>query len=131
MPPSSRVPGSGPAGPRRRVDPTAGRQALDQWLATGSADRAVVALAVRYTLDELAARHPGRSTEVRVPPFAAVQCISGPRHTRGTPPNVVESDPRTWLALATGGLRWAEAVADGRVRASGERSDLSDLLPLT
>jgi Bacterial SCP ortholog len=65
-----------------------------------------------------------------VPPYAVVQCIPGPRHTRGTPPNVVEADPLTWVALATGRLGWAEAAHDGRVRASGERADLSALLPL-
>jgi uncharacterized protein (TIGR03083 family) len=78
----------------------------------------------------LADRHPGRSVELRVPPYAAVQCVTGPRHTRGTPPNVVETDPVSWLRLATGRLEWAVAVRDGRVRASGERADLSALLPL-
>jgi hypothetical protein len=67
---------------------------------------------------------------VRVPPFGAVQCVEGPRHTRGTPPNVVETDAATWLALVTGGLGWGEAVTSGRVRASGSRADLSALLPL-
>jgi hypothetical protein len=76
-------------------------------------------------------RAPGRSVEVRVPPFAAVQCVSGARHTRGTPPAVVETDAVTWIALATGELAWADAVHDGRVHASGERSDLSEWLPLT
>jgi hypothetical protein len=86
--------------------------------------------AVRFLLDSLAQRAPGRAVEVRVPPYAAVQCVAGPRHTRGTPPNVVETDPATWLALATGRLDWAAAVAAGRVRASGPRSDLSAYLPL-
>lgn len=86
--------------------------------------------AVRHLLDELAARAPGRAVEVRVPPFAAVQCVAGPRHTRGTPPNVVETDPRTWLELATGRLSWSAALAEGRVSASGTRADLSGLLPL-
>ena len=122
---------SDPAGRvRRRVDPQAGRAALQGWQQTGTAERAALALAVRWTLDELAVRHPGRSTEVRVPPFGAVQCVEGPRHTRGTPPNVVETDPQTWLLLVTGALPWADAVADGRVHAGGERSDLSALLPL-
>jgi hypothetical protein len=75
-------------------------------------------------------RAPGTSVELRVPPLAAVQCVPGPRHTRGTPPNVVETDAGTWLALATGGLGWGEAVSSGAVRASGERSDLSAWLPL-
>lgn len=68
--------------------------------------------------------------EVRVPPFAAVQCIEGPRHTRGTPPNVIETDPKTWLELATGRLQWTDAVATGRVSASGARADLSRWLPI-
>ncbi len=87
--------------------------------------------AVRYLLDLLAERAPGRAVEVRVPPYAAVQCVAGPRHTRGTPPNVVETDPVTWIRLATGRLTWAEAAADGRISASGVRADLSELLPLT
>lgn len=78
----------------------------------------------------LADRYPGHAVEMRVPPFAAVQCVPGPRHTRGTPPNVVETDPVTWLRLATGRVGWAAATASGRVRASGDRSDLSGLLPL-
>ena len=86
--------------------------------------------AVRFLLEELGARSPGRTVEVRVPPYGAVQCIAGPRHTRGTPPNVVELDPDAWVALATGAMSWAEARGAGRVRASGERADLSALLPL-
>lgn len=92
--------------------------------------RAQLAAAVRLSLRALAANAPGRSVEVRVPPFAAVQCIAGPRHTRGTPPNVVETDPRTWLELATGRLQWTDAVAAGRVSASGTRADLSHWLPI-
>jgi hypothetical protein len=84
--------------------------------------------AVRALLADLAARAPGRSVEVRVPPYGAVQAVAGPRHTRGTPPNVVETDPTTWVLLATGRLAWADAVAAGRVRASGIRADLSDYL---
>lgn len=86
--------------------------------------------AVRYLLGLLAARAPGRAVEVRVPPYAAVQCVSGPRHTRGTPPNVVETDPVTWISLAAGRLTWAEATGGGRVAASGARADLSAFLPL-
>ena len=86
--------------------------------------------ATRFLLEELAARAPGRSVEVRVPPHGAVQCVAGPRHTRGTPPNVVETDPATWLRLATGSMAWDEAVGSGRLHASGERADLSPLLPL-
>jgi hypothetical protein len=68
--------------------------------------------------------------EVRVPPYGAIQCVQGPRHTRGTPPNVVETDPLTWVRLATGRVAWAEAVRSGRVIASGIRTDISDLLPI-
>ena len=85
---------------------------------------------VTYLLDLLAADAPGRAVEVRVPPYAAVQCVEGPRHTRGTPPNVVEMDPVTWVLLATRRLSWADAAAAGRVSASGPRADLSKLLPL-
>jgi hypothetical protein len=92
--------------------------------------RAVLRAAVTYTLGLLASRAPGRTVEVRVPPFAAVQCIAGPRHTRGTPPNVVETDPLTWLELAAGELSWPAAVASGRVRASGQRADISAYLPV-
>jgi len=85
---------------------------------------------VRFTLEELADVAPGNSVEVRVPPDGAVQAVAGPRHTRGTPPNVVETDPQTWLELATGALTWPDALASGRVHASGERADLADWLPL-
>lgn len=88
------------------------------------------AMAVRYLLQLLAERAEGNTVEVRVPPFGAVQAIEGPRHTRGTPPNVVEMDAATWLRLATGGGSWSEAVAEGRVSASGTRADLSDYLPI-
>jgi hypothetical protein len=95
-----------------------------------TADRTVLRDAVRALLATLAERAPGRSVEVRVPPFGAIQCGGGPRHTRGTPPNVVETDPLTWLELATGRRSWQEAVKAGKVRASGTRSDLSIYLPL-
>lgn len=93
-------------------------------------DRTALRDAVRLLLAELARRVPGRSVEVRVPPFGAVQCVAGPRHTRGTPPNVVETDAVTWVLLATGRLPWSAAVASGRVRASGVRTDLSVHLPV-
>jgi len=93
-------------------------------------DRPVLRDAVRALLTALAQRAPGRSVEVRVPPYGAVQCVPGPRHTRGTPPNVVEMDPRSWLELATGRSDWSGALADGRIRASGVRADLSPYLPL-
>ena len=92
--------------------------------------RAALRAAVRYSLGLLAEQVPGRTVEVRVPPFAAVQCVPGPRHTRGTPPNVVETDPLTWLDLASGRLGWEAALAGGRLRASGQRADLAGYLPL-
>ncbi len=92
--------------------------------------RGTVATAVRYALEELAARAPGRSVEVRVPPHGAVQCVAGPVHRRGTPPSVVETDAATWLAVCEGDLAWADALAAGRVSASGERAALEAWLPL-
>ena len=111
---------------RAAVDP------VRAWLA-GDAEqppRAVVGAAVKTSTRWLAQQVPGRSVEVRVPPHVAVQCIEGPRHTRGTPPNVIETDAATWLRLATGQQTWDEAVAEGRVTASGNRADLSMHLPL-
>jgi uncharacterized SCP-like protein len=86
--------------------------------------------AVRLLLTALRASAPGRTVEVRVPPYGAIQCVAGPRHTRGTPPNVVETDPVAFVRLATGRLDWAEGVRSGQVRASGIRADLSAYLPL-
>jgi hypothetical protein len=109
-----------------------GQDGLEAWLDGGPApERAVLRAAVKESLAALAADAPGRSVEVRVPPFGAVQCIAGPRHTRGTPPNVVETDARTWMALALGRLDWATAVANGAVVASGGRAaEIADHLPL-
>lgn len=115
---------------RRRTDPEVGRAALARVLEAHTLDEADVRDAVRFLLEELVAKAPGRSVEVRVPPYAAVQCVEGPRHTRGTPPNVVETDPMTWVSLATGGSSWEAALAEGLVRASGERADLSAFLPV-
>ena len=106
---------------------TAVLRALDAGVAPEPDDQRTAA---RYLLYVFADRHPGRILEVRVPPAAAVQCLPGPVHTRGTPPNVVETDPLTWVRLATGRLGWAEAVRSGAVRASGARADLSEHLPL-
>lgn len=114
----------------RRTDPVDGRAAVAAWLKDPAVPRPVLARAVRFTLEELADRAPGNSVEVRVPPLGVTQCLPGPRHTRGTPPGVVETDPATWLSLVTGGLAWSDAVASGLVRASGERADLSGHLPL-
>lgn len=93
-------------------------------------DPAGIRSAVRATLGWLAQCNPGRSVEIRVPPHGAVQAVAGPTHTRGTPPNVVETDAQTWLALVAGSIGWADAVANGRVVASGTRADLSELLPI-
>lgn len=95
-----------------------------------SCDRRAIAVSCRMLAGILAERVPGRSVELRVPPHAAVQCVAGPRHTRGTPPNVVEVDPITWIELATGRLAWATAIDRGQLQASGERADLSAYLPL-
>jgi hypothetical protein len=117
--------------PRRRVDPAAGRAALSAWTRDPDAASAeVVATAVRFTLEELSTRHPGRAVEVRVPPYGATQCLTGVRHTRGTPPNVVETAPVTWLELVTGAIDWRSARAAGRIACSGTRADLSALLPI-
>jgi hypothetical protein len=107
--------------------------AVRTWLTGGATpERSVLRAAVKESLAAVAAAAPGRSVEVRVPPFGAVQCLSGPRHVRGTPPNVIETDPRTWLALVAGTLTWTEAVESGALRASGTRSaEVASLLPLT
>ena len=122
------------AADRRAGDPGGGERSVAAVLAALDAGqpppRAELRTAVRYLLDLLAARAPGRAIEVRVPPYAAVQCGEGPRHTRGTPPNVVETDPVTWIRLATGRLTWAEASGSGQVAASGVRADLSAFLPV-
>ena len=122
---------------RQRADPAKTRQAvlavLD-WLrdeSRAAPDRNALGAAVRLTARTLATIAPGASVEVRVPPFAAVQCIAGPRHTRGTPPNVVEADPRTWLRLATGLVPLEEARTSGAVTLSGSRAgEIGHWLPL-
>ena len=118
----------------RRIDTGAGREALAAVRAAQDAGakpaRTDLATAVRYLLQLLDEKAPGNSVEVRVPPFGAVQVIQGPRHTRGTPPNVVEMDATTWIAVATGTEEWADAAASGRVHASGTRADLTGVLPL-
>jgi uncharacterized protein (TIGR03083 family) len=93
-------------------------------------DRQALAACTRLLADALATKAPGGSTEVRIPPYAVVQCVEGPRHTRGTPPNVVETDPLTWIRLATGRVVWKDAVEEAKVRASGERADIGGLLPV-
>ncbi|WP_370181183.1 sterol carrier family protein [Rhodococcus wratislaviensis] len=122
---------------RRAVDPAELRAAVLEvgpWL-RGDSDqkpsRTQLAAAVRLSARTLEQVAPGSSVEVRVPPFVAVQCIEGPRHTRGTPPNVVETDPRTWLLLVTGLLEFDSATADGGVSVSGSRAgEIAHWLPL-
>ena len=118
----------------RRIPTGDGRDAIAAVraaVAQGSRpQRTDLATAVRYLLQLLEERAPGGSVEVRVPPFGAVQVIEGPRHTRGTPPNVVELDPVTWIAVATGERSWEDEAAAGRISASGTRADISMLLPL-
>ncbi len=114
---------------KARIPDAAGRDAVRLALST-VADRDTEATAVRYLLQVLADAAPGNSVEVRVPPFGAVQCVEGPGHSRGTPPNVLETDALTWLAIATGVTAWGDARAHGRISASGSRADLSAYLPL-
>lgn len=123
--------------PRDKADPATTRRAVlavAEWLGDESApapSREDLATAVRLTARTLAAVTPGRSVELRIPPFVAVQCVAGPRHARGTPPNVVETDPRTWLLLATGMLSFAEAKTTGALRLSGSRAgEIDHCLPL-
>lgn len=114
---------------RKRRDPDAVAAAVAAVLA-GTASRPELALAVRGLAERLAEQVPGHHVEVRVPPYSAVQCVEGPRHTRGTPPNVVEVEPVAFVELCAGRLAWSDAAGDGRVRTWGDRADLSDHLPL-
>lgn len=122
--------------PRKPVDPHELRSAIAEvmpWLTGETAEqpaRPLIAAAVRTSLRTLEQTAPGHTVEVRVPPFAAIQCVMGPRHTRGTPPNVIETDPRTWLELATGLLNWSAGLESARVAASGTRADISAFLPI-
>ena len=118
----------------KKIDIVDGRSALDAVRAANAAGakpaRTDLATAVRYLLQLLDEKAPGNSVEVRVPPFGAVQVIQGPRHTRGTPPNVVEMDAATWIAVSTGAEAWADAASSGRIQASGTLADLAGVLPL-
>mgnify|MGYP002738127580 CR=1 FL=1 len=116
---------------RRKIDVNQGVAAVRAWASDpAGTPRPIRATAVRYSLEALAQLAPGRSVEVRVPPFGVTQILEGPVHTRGTPPAVVETSPDTWLALVTGQVTWADAVAAGDVVASGQRTDLAPLLPI-
>lgn len=114
----------------RKIDPEQGRAAVLAWCADPAVGRQTVATAVRFSLQELELQAPGRSVEVRVPPYGAVQVITGLTHRRGTPPNVVELSADSWLKLVVGDLTWDEAADSALVSASGSRSDLSAYLPL-
>jgi hypothetical protein len=116
--------------PRRPVDPESVTEAQAAFDRDETPDKAVQRRATRHLLAVLAEKVPGHAVEVRVPPYGAIQCGEGPRHTRGTPPNVVETDPVTWLLMATGRLTFARAKDLGKVSASGNRADLSDWLPV-
>lgn len=118
---------------KRKMNPEVGLAAV-RLVIDGSAPRELgdpnFTLAVRYLLQSVAEIRPGNSVELRVPPLGAVQCVEGPTHRRGTPPNVIEMDAQTWFALAIGEENWQSAIAGGRILASGTRADLSELLPL-
>jgi hypothetical protein len=113
----------------RPADPALVAAALDRFHA-GAADSGDLRLLTKHLLALLVGKAPGGAVEVRVPPYAVAQCVAGTRHTRGTPPAVVEMDPATWVSLAVGDLEWQDAERDGKLSASGERSDLSALLPV-
>ncbi len=113
----------------RPADPALVAAALDRFHA-GEADSGDLRLLTKHLLALLVAKAPGGAVEVRVPPYAVAQCVAGTRHTRGTPPAVVEMDPATWVSLAVGDLEWRDAERHGKLSASGERSDLSALLPV-
>jgi hypothetical protein len=114
--------------PRPQIKPEIGSLAVQKAL-LGESDQ--LGTAVRYSLQLLEAKSQGKSVEVRVPPFAAIQCIAGPIHRRGTPANVVECPPQLWLELCSGRLSWSEALASGKLLASGNRAaEIADLLPL-
>jgi hypothetical protein len=113
----------------RPADPAVVADALAR-ISSGTPAPADLRLLTKHFLAVLEERAPGRSVEVRVPPYAAVQVVEGVRHTRGTPPAVIETDAETWIALSTGELAWADALDSGRAQASGERTDLAPYLPL-
>ena len=114
---------------RRKIAKPDGLETISAYL-SGSASEASIATAVRFLLEELGTNHPGSSVEVRIPPYGAVQCIEGPTHTRGTPSNVVEMDPGSWLELALGKNSFEDLAASGKLTASGSRSDLAGLFPI-
>lgn len=117
--------------PASREEVLAARARLNAAAEAGEAPaKADLKLLTKHYLALLETKAPGKSVEVRVPPFAAIQCVPGVRHTRGTPPAVIETDAATWIGLATGELTWSAAQGGGRISASGERADLAPYLPL-
>ena len=114
---------------RRKISRPDGHGAISAYL-LGDASQENIATAVRFLLEELGTNHPGNAVEVRVPPYGAVQCIEGPTHTRGTPANVVEMDPTSWINLALGKNSFEELAVTGKLTASGSRSDLAGLFPI-
>jgi hypothetical protein len=114
---------------RRKIKVLDGDAAIKAYL-KGSLSEQQLATAVRYLLEELATTHPGNAVEVRIPPYGAVQCVAGPAHKIGTPGNVVEMDPASWLELALGKKSFDQLLAAGKLQASGNRSDLTGLFPI-
>ena len=114
---------------RRKIARPDGLEAISAYL-SGNADQSSIATAVRFLLEELGTNHPGNAVEVRIPPYGAAQCIEGPTHKRGTPANVVEMDPASWLALALGERTFEELASSGNLTASGSRSYLAGLFPI-
>jgi hypothetical protein len=114
---------------RRKIKVLDGQEAIKTYL-EGEATDIQLATAVRYLLEELGTNHPGNAVEVRIPPYGAVQCVQGPSHKRGTPGNVVEMDPTSWLDLALGKQSFDQLLLAGKLQASGNRSDLAGLFPI-
>lgn len=114
---------------RRKIDPADGLAAV-RAVSAGETSRPQIAMAVRFLLEELTELAPGGTVEVRVPPFGATQCIAGTRHTRGTPPNVIEMSAEVWISIATGARTWHEALQSGDISASGQRAEIAALLPI-
>ena len=114
---------------RRKIANAQGLEAIQAFL-EGLASDEQLATAVRFLLEELGTKYPGNSVEVRIPPYGAVQCIEGPSHSRGTPANVVELDPESFVALALGRISFEDLMSQGKLTASGNRSDLAGLFPI-
>lgn len=115
---------------KRRISEDLGLAAVKSCLDNPTPHAESLAIAVRFLLDQFALRLPGNSVEIRIPPIAAIQCLEGPKHSRGTPPNVVEMAPETWLKLATGITNWEQALQMNQISTSGARADLSSFLPI-